>query len=134
MLVLLDDLQWSDEGTLELLSALAPALDELPVLVVAAYRSDGLPRDHGVRRLRNELRRGGHLGELSLAPLELADTAALLAETLGSPPAPALARAIQDRTEGVPFFVEELAARARGADRLRRAATSRFRTPSATPS
>ena len=110
VLVLLDDLQWSDEGTLELLSALAPALDELPVLVVAAYRSDGLPRDHGVRRLRNELRRGGHLAELALAPLELADTTALLAETLGSPPAPALARAIQDRTEGVPFFVEELAA------------------------
>ena len=109
-LVLLDDLQWSDEATLELLSALAAALDELPVLVIAAYRSDGLPRDHGLRRLRNELRRSGHLDELTLAPLDLPDTAALLAEALASPPSPALARAIHDRTEGVPFFVEELAA------------------------
>ena len=107
-LVLLDDLQWSDEATLELLSAIAPALRELPVLVVGAYRSDGLPRDHGVRRLRNELRRAGHLEELVLSPLDLDGTAALLSERLGTPPSPELTRAIHDRTEGVPFFVEEL--------------------------
>ena len=59
VLVLLDDLQWSDDATLELLAGLAPELDALPVLVVGAYRSDGLPRDHVLRWLRNELRRGG---------------------------------------------------------------------------
>ena len=41
-LVLLDDLQWSDGATLELLAALAAPLRELPLLVVAAYRSDEL--------------------------------------------------------------------------------------------
>ena len=55
--VLLDDLQWSDEATLELLAALALPLRELPLLVVAAYRSDELPRAHPLRRLRNDLRR-----------------------------------------------------------------------------
>jgi hypothetical protein len=49
VLVVLDDLQWSDEATLELLAGLGPTLKELPVLVVAAYRSDGLPRDHMLR-------------------------------------------------------------------------------------
>jgi hypothetical protein len=109
VLVVLDDLQWSDEATLELLAALAEPLSELSVLVLAAYRSGGLPRDHGVRRLRNDLRRTGQLDELSLRPLDLEATIDLLAQALGEPPSPSLARAIHDRTEGVPFFVEELA-------------------------
>ena len=55
--LLLDDLQWSDEATIELLAALALPLRELPLLVVAAYRSDELPRAHALRRLRHDLRR-----------------------------------------------------------------------------
>jgi tetratricopeptide (TPR) repeat protein len=81
----------------------------MPLLLVAGYRSDGLPRDHTLRRLRHELRRGGRLNELVLKPLELGETAQLLEEILGSAPAPSLVRAIQDRTQGIPFFVEELA-------------------------
>ena len=69
-LVVLDDLQWSDEATLEVLSALAEPLRELPLVVIAAYRSDGLPRQHGIRRMRNDLRRAGHLQELALHPLD----------------------------------------------------------------
>ncbi|MGH2950305.1 MAG: ATP-binding protein, partial [Solirubrobacteraceae bacterium] len=107
-LVVLDDLQWSDEATLEVLSALA----EPRVLVIAAYRSDGLPRRHGLRRLRNDLRRAGRLDEVVLRPLDLAETAELLAQALDEQPAPSLAGAIHDRTEGIPFFVEELAAAA----------------------
>jgi DNA-binding NarL/FixJ family response regulator len=109
VLVILDDLQWSDEATLELLAGLAEPLSELAVLVVAAYRSDGLPRDHGLRRLRHELRRAGRLEELTVPPLDEAGTGELLAQVLGAAPSPALRRAIHDRTEGVPFFVEELA-------------------------
>jgi len=107
--VVLDDLQWSDAATLELLSALAEPLGQMPVLVIAAYRSDGLPRDHMLRRLRHELRRAGLLDEVALSPLEPDETADLLAELLDEAPAPSLASAIQDRTQGVPFFVEELA-------------------------
>ncbi len=108
-LVVLDDLQWSDAATLELLAALAEPVRELPLLVLAAYRSDGLPRDHAIRRLRNDLRRAGRLDEIHLRALELDETAQLLAHALGEPPAPGLARAIHDRAEGIPFFVEELA-------------------------
>jgi DNA-binding CsgD family transcriptional regulator len=108
-LVVLDDLQSSDEGTLDVLSALAEPLRELPVLVIAAYRSDGLARDHGIRRLRNDLRRAGRLDELVLRPLDLHHTTELLAHSLQESPSPSLARAIYDRTEGIPFFVEELA-------------------------
>ncbi len=107
-IVLLDDLQWSDETTLELLAALAPSLPEMPVLIVAAYRSDGLPRDHRLRWLRNELRRNDQLQELALEPLDREGVAELLEVLLPEPPAPSLVRTVHDRTMGSPFFVEEL--------------------------
>src|SRR6478735_8653395 len=110
VLLVLDDLHWSDEATLELLSALAEPLGELSVLVLAGYRSDGLPRDHGVRRLRHELRRAGALDELALGPLEPDDVASVLRTVLAAPPAPSLVQAVHDATQGTPFFVEELAA------------------------
>jgi predicted ATPase len=119
IVVILDDLQWSDEATLEMLSALAQPLGELSVLVIASYRSDGLSRDHGLRRLRNELRRAGLLDELALYPLSLEETTALLAQILGRTPSPSLVRAIHDRTEGIPFFIEELAAALRVSDSLK---------------
>ncbi|HET8823168.1 MAG TPA: AAA family ATPase, partial [Thermoleophilaceae bacterium] len=108
-LVVLDDLQWSDDATLDFLVALAEPLTRLSLLVVAAYRSDGLPRDHMLRRLRHDLRRGGQLSELTLEPLDLGETAELVEQVLEEVPARSLTRTIHDRTQGVPFFVEELA-------------------------
>ncbi|HEU5104933.1 MAG TPA: AAA family ATPase [Solirubrobacterales bacterium] len=114
--VVLDDLQWSDDTTLELLAALAEPLRGMPVLVIGTYRSDGLPREHRLRWLRNELRRGGQLQELALEPLDRDGVESLLRELLPEEPSPALVRTIQDRTLGSPFFVEELvtALQARG--------------------
>jgi DNA-binding CsgD family transcriptional regulator len=109
LIVVLDDLQWSDDATLELLPALAESLAESPLLLVAVYRSDGLPRDHALRRARHELRRGGRLEEVALCPLEPSESAELVQQILEGAPAPSLARAIHDRTGGIPFFVEELA-------------------------
>jgi DNA-binding CsgD family transcriptional regulator/tetratricopeptide (TPR) repeat protein len=109
VLAVLDDLQWSDEATLDLLGALSEPLRRLRVLLIGTYRSDGLPRDHMLRRLRHELRRSGQLDELALQPLGEDDTAELLAQVLEEAPARSLTRAIHDRTQGIPFFVEELA-------------------------
>jgi DNA-binding NarL/FixJ family response regulator len=110
VLIVLDDLHWSDEATLDLLAALGGSLSELPVLVVAAYRSDELPRGHALRRLRTELRRAGALDELQLAPLDRDGSAAVAERVVGAPLSPALAAVVHDRTQGVPFFVEELSA------------------------
>ena len=121
-LVLLDDLQWSDGATLELLSALAAPLRELPLLVVAAYGSDEIGRGHPLRRLRADLRRGRLLREIVVAPLDQAASTELAARVLGGRPSPALAGAIYDRTQGVPFFVQELAAALQAGDRVREGA------------
>ena len=83
---------------------------------LAAYRSDGLPRDHALRRLRNELRRVGHLDELALEPLDAGRGrgAARRASSTRAPSRRSCERSTTAR-RGVPFFVEELAARWRRA-------------------
>jgi predicted ATPase len=108
--LLLDDLQWADATTLELLSTLAVAVADQPLALVGVYRDDEITRGHPLRRLRNELRRAGALRELTVEPLGPDATAALAQRRLGSSVSSALARIIYDRTQGLPFFVEELAA------------------------
>ncbi len=117
--ILLDDLQWSDEATLELLAALALPLRELPLLIVAAYRSDELPRTHPLRRLRTDLRRDRALAEVTVEPLTEGETGLLVEWIAGSPPSARLTRTLFDRTGGTPFFVEELTAALDAAGRLR---------------
>jgi DNA-binding NarL/FixJ family response regulator/type II secretory pathway predicted ATPase ExeA len=108
-LVVLDDLQWSDAATLELLADLAPTLSETSLLLVGAYRSDELSREHPLRRMRIELRRRRALDEIALESLDEDGTAALLERELGDAPSRPLVRTVHDRAQGLPFFVEELA-------------------------
>ncbi len=119
ILVLLDDLQWCDDVTLELLAALAGPLVELAMLVVATYRTDELPREHRLRWLRSELRRAGRLDEVRVEPLDAAGTRDLLDHALDDRASGGLARAVHDRTQGIPFFVQELAAALVAGGRIR---------------
>lgn len=107
--LVLDDLCWADHAALELLSTLAGALEHAPLLIVGAWRSDEIPRDSPVRRLRGEPRRSGQHRGIVIPPLDREKTTQLAARVLGAEPSPALAAALQDRKQGVPFFVEELA-------------------------
>jgi DNA-binding CsgD family transcriptional regulator/tetratricopeptide (TPR) repeat protein len=117
--ILLDDLQWSDDATLEFLAWLAPTLAELPLLVVGGYRTEELSRSHPLRRLRDHLRRARLLDEVALGPLGETETAALVEQVLGRAACRQLAGTLHDRTAGVPFFVEELTAALRTGGRLR---------------
>ncbi len=114
----LDDLQWADSATLELLPALSGALACEALLFIGAYRHDELPRDHAIRRLRTTLRRGRRLHEISLAPLDRAQTAQLIERVLGAVPGADISALIYDRTGGLPFFVEEPALALRRAGHL----------------
>ncbi len=107
--VFLDDLQWADEATLDLLPALADALSGGPVSLIGCYRSDEMPRDHRLRTVRAELRRARRLAEIDLAPLPNPCVAVILAALLGAEPRPELVSAVAGRADGVPFAVEELA-------------------------
>lgn len=103
-----DDVQWADATTLDLLAYLARAPRESRVLVVIAARLDDLPHDAALRRMRAELLRVG-AKSVALGPLPDADTSELLARLLG-PDAPASRAAeITALGGGNPLFLRELA-------------------------
>ncbi|WP_162907773.1 ATP-binding protein, partial [Allorhizocola rhizosphaerae] len=106
--LVLEDLHWANAGTVELLPGLAAALTGAPLLLMATYRADGLPRTHPVRAMRAELRRAGLLIEIPLRPLNVQETGELLHGLLGRQPAPRLVSLVHERAEGLPFVVEEL--------------------------
>ena len=116
--VLLDDLQWADAATLDLFPALARWVEDMAVSVLAAYRSDEIPRDHPLRRARADLRRARLLQEVTVEPFDDTATAALAADVLGDAPSPDLIAQLHDRAQGVPFLIEELARALRDAGSL----------------
>jgi hypothetical protein len=99
--IVLDDLQWADNATLELLPALASACAHERLLILGAYRSDEMPRGHPLRRLRHDLRRARLLREIVLEPFDDEAAITLAERILGYPLSPALARALAERAEGV---------------------------------
>ena len=108
--IVLDDLQRADHATIDALPVLARSAATGSLLIVGIYRSDELPRSNPVRRLRVELRRDGRLREIVLGPLDPPSAAALAGRTLGARPDDHLAARLFERSQGLPLFVEELAA------------------------
>ena len=105
-----DDLHWSDDATVQLLGPLVEAVASDAVAIVGAYRSDELPRAHLLRPLRARLRHQRQVVEVELGPLRVTGVAELVTALLRRPADPDMVRAIGARTEGVPFFIEELTA------------------------
>jgi DNA-binding CsgD family transcriptional regulator len=129
-IVFLDDLHWADEATIDLLCLAADWLRDAPLLVIGAYQSDALPRDHALRRLRLELRQAGLLQELKIEPLTETETAGFAAHVLGKAPSLDLQAILHERTQGLPFFIEEVAAALAATGRLRTTATGLALDPS----
>jgi predicted ATPase/DNA-binding CsgD family transcriptional regulator len=109
VLLVLEDLHWADASTLDLVVFLAHNLQDRRLLLVATYRADDVSSAERVRRLADGVRRSGSALVLELGPLGREELRALLAAHAGPPPA-ALEDAIVDRSEGNPFFAEELLA------------------------
>jgi DNA-binding CsgD family transcriptional regulator/tetratricopeptide (TPR) repeat protein len=109
-MLVIEDVHWADRSTRDLLTVLA-AGPELPrLLLVATYRADGLERGNPVRSWLAELERTERVTQLRLAPFGPADLAEQLRGILGAQPPDALVSAVFERSDGNPFFTEELAA------------------------
>ncbi|EWY39561.1 histidine kinase [Skermanella stibiiresistens SB22] len=107
LVLFLDDLQWLDAATLDLIRHLVTGPDPGPLLLVAAYRDNEVGPDHPLAAALASIRHSGAgVGEVTLEPLGLGDIVRLLADTLatGSAAVEPLARLIQDKTGGNPFF------------------------------
>ncbi|MGH8971717.1 MAG: ATP-binding protein [Acidimicrobiia bacterium] len=111
LLLVLDDLQWAAKPTLLLLRHLLHPRRALRLLVLATYRDTELRHDHPLAAVLADMRRQDGVERFSLTGLDVNDVRAFMAETAGHPLHDedlALARAIQEETEGNPFFVREV--------------------------
>jgi PAS domain S-box-containing protein len=103
----LDDLQWLDSATLDLLEHLATHSEVRHLLLVGAYRDNEVSPSHPLLRTLNAIRKAGaFVQEISLAPLDQEDLGRLIADTLSCAPGRAvpLARLVHEKTGGNPFF------------------------------
>ena len=108
-LVVIDDLQWADEGTVELLPFLLRNTRSSRILFVLLIRTDEPNADGAIRRLLAELDRDAGVERLELGPLDRTDSRVLL-EARGS--ADARGDRLDDmlrRAGGNPFYLEQLA-------------------------
>jgi predicted ATPase len=103
----LDDLQWLDVATLELLEYLVSDPDVRHLMLVGAYRDNEVSSSHPLTRTLAAIRKAGaRMHEIVLAPLGLDDVGRLVADALrcegdsGHP----LAKLVHEKTGGNPFF------------------------------
>jgi tetratricopeptide (TPR) repeat protein len=82
---LLDDLQWADAGSLDFLCYIMERLAKEPILILGTLRSEEVPREHHLERLRHQGSRFGRLDEVHLTRLgeqEIQDLVKGLADEL----------------------------------------------------
>jgi class 3 adenylate cyclase len=109
MLLVIEDVHWADDSTLELLGHLARRLTALPVLVLVTYRSDELHRRHPFMPTLQAWRRSGAAEIVALEPLRAAGVAEMISSILATDQVdPALSELMYRRTEGNPFVLEEM--------------------------
>jgi DNA-binding SARP family transcriptional activator/energy-coupling factor transporter ATP-binding protein EcfA2 len=108
LILLLDDLQWADPSSLQLIHHLARQSEGHPLLLVGAYRSTHLDRGHALTALRQRLAPQNRLVELSLTAFRKDDVVLLLRILGNSDSGDALARRLYHETEGHPFFLAEV--------------------------
>jgi DNA-binding winged helix-turn-helix (wHTH) protein/tetratricopeptide (TPR) repeat protein len=110
VVIFLDDLQWADVATVDVLSHLAPRLPRMRTLVVVTYRLHELALTrHPFARLRSELIARGHLREVQLSLLALDDVREYVQSAFGTTDVPAdLPAFVFRKTEGNPLFMTDL--------------------------
>jgi DNA-binding CsgD family transcriptional regulator len=105
-LLVIEDLHWADEATLDVLGLLARRIGGKPALVLATYRDDGLDRHGPLRILLGELATAPDVVRMPLAPLSR-EAVATLAAPHGVDP-----DTLYEATDGNAFFVTEVLAAA----------------------
>jgi DNA-binding CsgD family transcriptional regulator/tetratricopeptide (TPR) repeat protein len=107
-IVVLEDLHWADEATLDVVRLLARKVEPVPALVLATYRDDGLDRTHPLTIVLGELATAPAAGRLAVPPLS-AEAVGALAEPYGID-----GEDLYRQTRGNPFFVTEVLAAGSG--------------------
>ncbi len=108
LLLILEDLHWAADSTLQLLHYLARSIVAHPLLIVGTLRPEAIPPAHPLATLGRRLERDGLARRLSLSPLSAAAVTALIGQLAGDGAAAApLAERLYRETEGNPFYLIE---------------------------
>jgi DNA-binding CsgD family transcriptional regulator/tetratricopeptide (TPR) repeat protein len=114
VVVVLEDLHWADQASRDLIGFLARTLRSGRVVLVASYRSDELHRRHPLRPLLGELVRLPGVERLELAPFSRIELAEHLEAVAGVLLVADQVERIFERSEGNPFYAEQLLAAGTG--------------------
>jgi DNA-binding CsgD family transcriptional regulator/tetratricopeptide (TPR) repeat protein len=112
ILLVIEDLNWADRSTRDLLAFLARNLRDERLLIVGTYRADELHRRHPLAVWLAEAERQPRVERIDLARFKREELVELLTGIAGASPAPALVDSIARRSDGNAFFAEELVAAA----------------------
>ncbi len=108
LVVQLEDLHWADAETLAATSYLLRATWTVPVTILATFRTDEITRRHPLRPWLAEIARDADVERIDLEPLGLEELGSLARNILGED-VPALElEEIYRRSDGNPFYAEEL--------------------------
>jgi DNA-binding CsgD family transcriptional regulator/tetratricopeptide (TPR) repeat protein len=110
--LLIEDVHWADAATLDFLTYLVRAGRGDALTVVVTCRSDEVPLDAAVADWLTHVRRDATVEELRLGPLSQGEVAEQITALVEAPPPGELVAEVYARTEGHPFFTEQLVAAA----------------------
>lgn len=111
VLLVLDDLQWADSGSLQLLRHVAASDQTMRLLVLGTYRDSELSQSHALRETLGRLRRHPGVSRIELGGLDDSGVVTFMEAAAGHELDQAgieLAQAVHRETDGNPFFVAEV--------------------------
>ncbi len=104
LLLVLDDLHWADDSSIELLTYLVHHLQNRRVLILGTCRDGEVAPQHRLRSLIADLRREQTIATVSVQPLTQSQIGSMVSHLSGE-----IVHSIQTQAAGNPFFAEELA-------------------------
>ncbi|NQX25802.1 AAA family ATPase [Microbacteriaceae bacterium VKM Ac-2854] len=109
VVLVVEDLHWADPATLALLRFLVRVADRGRLLILLSYRSDELRRGHPLRSWLPELERGERVQRRELSRLNRSEVREMVTSLRGEAPDARDLGVLVERSDGVPFFIEEIA-------------------------
>jgi len=109
LLVILDDLQWTDQSSLLLLHYFARGVHKESLLLLGTYRDTDIDERHPLSPVLTELNRERLLQSIPLKRMSLDDASEMIKQILEQEDVPAeFCQVVYEKTRGNPFFIEEV--------------------------
>jgi DNA-binding CsgD family transcriptional regulator len=106
---IIEDLQWADIASLEIIANLLPWPKELPLAIWATYRDESISREHPLRKVRSKLRRYRWFSEIRLLPFTEKEIFDFITKKYSLHPDSHLTNTLHYQTGGLPLLVNEIA-------------------------